>query len=678
MSTKTELSVYNTNTGISHVTGGFDGKLSRKKDVDVMLKTFRNFARLVPVVGQDAVWNSVDVYHGCLFIAALDRHSDKNYTLMNALVIDRLCRVVKENLAPTYVKGTTRFQQHLDTFASHGFKIVRNRLQDKVNLGTNVLDADYPARLNIEWLATAASELNELEIDLYDFEHKRLSGLNTICPIESIDRWLTISGNATDLMLALGIDDALDSPHHAVSDSSNFSAFVSNLRTLLDTLKALIPYSASELFEPNSEPEDLGEEDDDTFDIEDDNDDDDGEEEDFFEPLFSDEDEDDEESDEDEEDDEEEEDDEALKDALASDLESDEEEGDEDEDEDEDEGWSEEESIHVTNQLVSAFGSEKVCRALRKYINSGLDVTRVDEDFNSHYHMVVNAQLTPSEIVECVTQDQIGISELNAYSLVQAVANLTPIADSVMKELHAKDLATSSETLHEWVSFHSSSDGVLPTVVALICDMLTHTDLRIDTSEMNEDTARDLLRTLFSGDVSEFSQTEINTMLNAYSPQTLFNGLTAMTTKTQEATCAAPAVRIPDEVETVTDLIISALCTVDLVANTDYRIGLEDLCESVGNFELPLDPMFRSYLLKTIDSMLTEKFGEVIVTSQFDLRGVFFKFSVIELSIEKATTISLLEIVTADDFDADKTAEDNAEQDGDENVAQDLNYALNA
>lgn len=688
MSQSNELRVYNSNTGITHLTGGFNGSLKNKSDVESIIKTFRNLSRLVPDVSESTTWDDVAHYQGCMFVAALEEMSKGSNGLMNAFVINRLCSVVKENLAPTYVKGTNRFQQNLDAFRSQGFKEVRERLHDKVNLGSQVLEEEYPARINIDWLASAAASLNDLPLEFYDFQRQKLFGLGEMCSESLLKRWLTISDSPTDLLVTLGVEDALNNAHHVVTDSDHFGSFLTNLRSLLTDLLADIPYSNIDLFDAEMDDDTFDEEDDeDSFDVIEegsDIDEDEGEDELDDDDL--------EEEDEDDSDDGEEDEDESLSTLFTGDDESDlndeldEEEYDEEED-DEDEGngegvGSSDNPVAVYHLLAMAVGHESMDKCIRDYVNMNVDGMHVDEDFSPMSNVIMNSGMTSTEVCEAFVKDFVGVEHSSAWNLISVIGSHKAFADRVLNEI---GLAVKYESMSDVFDLENEeSKLMLPIVVDAIAKNLLTTDFLIEVRGLSEEDRRELLNSVQGEDVTDYEMPKVMEMLHNVAPQKLFEGLISMHNKTS-GVVAEEDVMVGREVRELTATIIETLGKATLSQNVDYRIDLNDLCEAVDNFDLPLDPTFRHFLLESIKEMLTETYGEVIVNSQFDLRGVFFKFIAVELDTKNTQTISLLEILTSQDDEVsepeDSSAvvqddEAEAESEFEEEAASDENYAL--
>lgn len=685
MSQSNELRVYNSNTGLTHLTGGFSGSLTNKSDVESILKTFRNLTRLVPEIKEGTKWNDVAHYHGCMFISALEEMSKGNNGVMNAFVINRMCLVVKENLAPTYVKGTNRFQQNLDAFRSQGFKGVRDRLHDKVNLGAQVLEDEYPSRINIDWLASAASALNDLPMEFFDFQRQKLFGLQELCDSKLIKRWLTVSESPTDLLVTLGIEDALNNAHHAITDSEQFSSFLTSLRALLDSLLEDIPYSELHLFDATMEDSDFDEE----------------EEEDSFEVVEEGSEIEEEDLEEDEEDEDEDDEDEELEEDLEDDedLEEDEDNGEED---DEDESLStlftgeddtdlndelDEEDlgdveadnpVAVYNLLAMSVGRNFMDKSIRDYVNLSISGVNVDLDYSQIPSLILNSGMTSTDVCEAFVNDFVGVERSSAWNLISTIGQHTEVAERALSEI---GLAIKYDSMSEVFDVENEEGKLmLPIVVDSISKNLLTTDFLLEVRDLTEDDRRELLNSVQGEDVTEYKMSKVMEMLREVPPQKLFEGLISMYNKTPDAE-SNEDVMVSGEVRKLTQTIIETLGKASLLQNVDYRIDLNDLCEAVDNFELPLDPTFRHFLLESIKEMLTETYGEVIVNSQFDLRGVFFKFIAVELDTKNTETISLLEILTSQEEESNEPNDSSSvvqDEEEAENEASDENYALKA
>lgn len=684
-----DIRTFNLTTGTSYLTGGFDGSLKDAQTFKKVVTTFRNLSRIVPQIEDNAQWNTREVYHGCLFIHGLELMTHGSLEIMHAFVINRLCEIGKENLAPTYVKGTSRFQDNLDVFRNHGFDRVRSRLHDKVNLGAKVLDRDYPTRLNIEWLARAAKELDDLGIEFYDFKNMRLANLPEVCNLTLINRWLTITESYTDTLSAVGVQSALQEPTHLLTDSEHFGAFIEALRKLLVQLKEMIPFDNAELF---NQIDDEDDEEDDGFEIEEDDQEEDDQEEDEGEDdeaepphqelddLFSDEESMDETY---VEEDDEDLDDEDLEDEEEDDEDDDADEGSMDEEETDEEDFDVQPTMDSYAFLCEVVPTQILNRAIIDYINTnviGFSGGRVDRDFSDIAHLLITHELEPRELIEAVAKDVVCIDKASAYNLASVVGTIPEFEGRVLHKLREGNfLSDEVESINEAFAFeHERPESFLAQTIETIANQALSTDFVIDTHGTNRHQLYMAASCTYPIiDMNAYSYEELRDQIHKASPQSLFEGLLKMTEHLDELDrpvandCMSGHNPVQEEVRTLTDKLLRALGMAELEANTDYRIELQDMCEALDNFELPLDPTFRAYLVTRIEEMLGEKFGKVIVTSKFDLRGVFFKFISVELDMTNTKSISILEIVTSDDFDAETP-----ESDDDEEAASDLNYAL--
>lgn len=123
-----------------------------------------------------------------------------NLNVLSVPFIQYICEYYPDAVAPTYIKGTARFADYLETFSDWGYEVPEKLLSERINLGNEVLEAEQlNVRINITWLGEAASALASLDdsdmIHEFDqsvaFLHDRILGeqsldLEKLSPLSSI------------------------------------------------------------------------------------------------------------------------------------------------------------------------------------------------------------------------------------------------------------------------------------------------------------------------------------------------------------------------------------------------------------------------------------------------------------------------------------------------------------
>lgn len=107
-------------------------------------------------------------------IGIRDAIQKQDNTILSASFLDYICRYYKTTIAPTYVKGVSRFTDYLDILDYFGLSAPDAYLRDRVNKGQDALEREgLSDRINIKWLASIAEGLHVYFDDL-DLMHSDL------------------------------------------------------------------------------------------------------------------------------------------------------------------------------------------------------------------------------------------------------------------------------------------------------------------------------------------------------------------------------------------------------------------------------------------------------------------------------------------------------------------------